>query len=330
MDFIPDSAPTITQFQRGAFAMAFLALVICGSAFGLLRTQLPSARRSTIAPQVFAATASDAELDEHALVWSRRNMTSLLCSTACAILCGAPQFASAEAPPSSLMQRCIKEESINGAYFQGCMGDAERIFQWPSVGRIAIEQGPIGPSNTGETLWNAAVLLADHMATTLGPDYFRGKRVIELGCGTALPSIVASKLGAEVLATDLTVEVISRAQRNVQRNGAQAKVQRLSWGRLLDGDYDGLDKFDIVLASDVLWVLGSWKPLAVTARELLTKDGDFLLAETGHDQLPLPAALAGYRTVAESAGLVIDEARTVPLQLKTDGFDAQLLVAHRR
>ena len=178
--------------------------------------------------------------------------------------------------------------------------------------------------------WEAAVLLADHMATTLGPDYFRGKRVIELGCGTALPSIVASKLGAEVLATDLTVEVISRAQRNVQRNGAQAKVQRLSWGRLLDGDYDGLDKFDIVLASDVLWVLGSWKPLAVTARELLTKDGDFLLAETGHDQLPLPAALAGYRTVAESAGLVIDEARTVPLQLKTDGFDAQLLVAHRR
>ena len=32
------------------------------------------------------------------------------------------------------------------------------------------------------------------------------------------------------------------------------------------------------------------QPLAATATALLAPDGDFLLAETGHDQLPLPAA----------------------------------------
>jgi len=212
------------------------------------------------------------------------------------------------------------------------MGDAERSFEWPSVGKIAIEQGPIGPSNTGETLWNAAVLLADHMATELGPDYFRGKRVIELGCGTALPSIVASRLGAKVVvATDLTPGVLNRATRNARRNGcSQMTLQRLAWGRLLE-DYDQLvGEFDVVLASDLLWVLGSWSPLAKTAGELLSPKGDFLLAETGHDQLPLPAALSGFRVAAESSGLVIDEDRTVPLQLKTEGFDAQLVVSHRR
>ena len=253
----------------------------------------------------------------------------LLCAI-CAALSSSPMDPAA-ALPANLKERCVLEEAINGAYFQGCMGDAERSFQWPSVGRIDIEQGPIGPSNTGETLWNAAVLLADHMATELGPDYFKGKRVIELGCGTALPSIVASRLGANVVATDLTPEVLNRAKRNAQRNGcSQMSLQRLAWGRLLE-DYDQLvGQFDVVLASDLLWVLGSWRPLAATAGELLSTRGDFLLAETGHDQLPLPAALAGFRVAAESSGLVIDEDRTVPLQLKTEGFDAQLVVSHRR
>ena len=90
-----------------------------------------------------------------------------------------------------------------------------------------------------------------------------------------------------------------------------------------------LGQFDVVIASDVLWVLGSWPPLAAAARQMLAPGGDFLLAETGHDQLPLPAALAGFRTVAESSGLIIDDARTVPLPLQVDGYDAQLIVAHK-
>lgn len=254
----------------------------------------------------------------------------LLCSALCGMASLRPRAAGAV---TSVLERCTSEVSINGAYLQGCMMDAVRVFSWPeSVGRITIEQGPIGPSNTGETVWNAAVLLADHMAGTLGPDYFRGKRVVELGCGTALPSIVASRLGARVTPTDLTPEVLSRAQRNVRRNDCSGvQVQRLAWGRLLEGDYDDMvGQFDVVLASDLLWVLGSWQPLAATATALLAPDGDFLLAETGHDQLPLPAALAGFRTVAESSGLVIDEERTAPLGFMTDGYDAQLVVAHRR
>ena len=51
--------------------------------------------------------------------------------------------------------------------------------------------------------------------------------------------------------------------------------------------------------------LRHWKPLASEAAARLAKGGDFLLAETGHDQLPLPAALMGFRAVAEGAGLVI-------------------------
>jgi len=207
------------------------------------------------------------------------------------------------------------------------------------IGAITIEQGPIGPSNTGETLWNAAVLMADHMATSLGHDYFVGKRVLELGCGTALPSIVASRCGAkQVVATDIATDVLERAKRNVARNGKVAsasapsavELRKYVWGSTTDEQADAMEgTFDVVLASDVLWVLGSWRPLAAAARQMLAPGGDFLLAETGHDSLPLPAALAGFRTVAESSGLVMDDARTMPLPFQVDGYDAQLIVAHK-
>ncbi len=281
---------------------------------------------------------------------SRRDAVSaaLLCAS-----CSAPTRPSLATIPAFLPDRCKEEIAINGAYVNQCMSDAERTFQWPSpVGAVTIEQGGIGPSNTGETLWNAAVLMADHMATTLGTDYFTGKRVLELGCGTALPSIVASRCGAErVVATDIAPEVLARAKRNVARNGRVAsasapsndatssashsagtpiELRRYVWGSTTDAEAEAMEgSFDVVLASDVLWVLGSWKPLADAARQMLAPGGDFLLAETGHDSLPLPAALAGFRTVAESSGLVVDDARTVPLPLQIDGFDAQLLVAHK-
>ena len=90
-------------------------------------------------------------------------------------------------------------------------------------------------------------------------------------------------------------------------------------------------QFDVVLASDVLWVLGTWRPLVATARSLLAnpKNAEFLIAETGHEQLALPAALASFRAVAESGGLAIDYG-DVPLPLVVDGYDAQLVTLKRR
>jgi len=243
-----------------------------------------------------------------------------------------------EEPPAALSSvvdntaiisnRCQGESAIQGAYFQSCMADSRRDFNWPATGNLVIEQGSIGPSATGEALWNAAHLLSDYLATKLGPDYFRGKRVIELGCGTALPSIVAAKLGAaSVVATDIAPEVVARARRNVELNKAGVQVQELAWGNSI-ADEDIAGSFDVVLASDVLWVLGTWRPFSLTVRDLLSPRGTLMLAETGHDQLALPAALANFRNVAEGAGLAFDD--SIPLPYQVGGFDAQVVRAHVR
>jgi EEF1A N-terminal glycine/lysine methyltransferase len=51
----------------------------------------------------------------------------------------------------------------------------------------------------GHHLWNASKVLADYF--DLNPELVRGKRVLELGAGGALPSFIAACNGAEKVFT---------------------------------------------------------------------------------------------------------------------------------
>jgi predicted nicotinamide N-methyase len=118
-------------------------------------------------------------------------------------------------------------------------------------------------------LWPSGVALARHLA---GLD-LRGRRVLELGCGLALPSIAAALAGADVLATDWSEEALRFARRNATRNGADLEVALLRWS-------DGLARtpFDLVLAADVLYEARNVAPLL----ELLPRlAGEVLLSEPG-------------------------------------------------
>ena len=125
--------------------------------------------------------------------WLRRRLLSTG-----AITIGSSTAAAALSPETSksiIDERCQDEQSVSGAYFQACMADSQRTFDWPApVGRIFIEQGKYirtDRAGDGEVVWNGAQLLADYEARILGPSgYFEGKRVIELGCGTCLLSLL--------------------------------------------------------------------------------------------------------------------------------------------
>lgn len=97
-------------------------------------------------------------------------------------------------------------------------------------------------------LWPSGVALARAVASlSLG-----GRRVLELGCGgLALPSIVAARSGARVLATDWAPDALELARSNAERNGATIAVERAAWGApepLVERA-----PWDLVLAADVLY-----------------------------------------------------------------------------
>jgi predicted nicotinamide N-methyase len=79
----------------------------------------------------------------------------------------------------------------------------------------------------------------------------RGLRVLELGCGLAIPSLYAALEGADVLATDWSEDAVASAGDNAARNGAKLETAVARWS-----DPEPLLErapWQLVLAADVLY-----------------------------------------------------------------------------
>jgi predicted nicotinamide N-methyase len=103
-----------------------------------------------------------------------------------------------------------------------------------------------------------------------------GLRVLELGCGLGLPSIVAALGGARVLATDWSPEGLEVAVMNAARNHADLETALVSWA--------GADllvrsaPWDLVLGADLLYERRNVDQLLSLLPRL---GGEILLAEPG-------------------------------------------------
>jgi len=113
----------------------------------------------------------------------------------------------------------------------------------PDIGEVA--WAPIVPY--WSVLWRSGLALARELdGAALG-----GKRVLELGCGLGVPSLVAARAGAEVLATDADAAALALLERNATANDLRLETAVVDWAapdQLL-----ARAPFDLVLACDVLY-----------------------------------------------------------------------------
>ena len=96
-------------------------------------------------------------------------------------------------------------------------------------------------------LWPSALALAEEVARR----DVEALRVVELGCGLGIPSLVAAARGGDVLATDWAEEAVDLLNRNAERNGLRLEAMHADWR-----EPDALvarAPFDLVLAADVLY-----------------------------------------------------------------------------
>jgi len=96
-------------------------------------------------------------------------------------------------------------------------------------------------------LWPSGVALARRLAGRA----LHGARVVELGCGLGLPSLVAARAGGRVLATDWSAAALARLEANADLNGLRLTTLLADWAApeaLL-----AQAPFDLVLAADVLY-----------------------------------------------------------------------------
>jgi SAM-dependent methyltransferase len=138
--------------------------------------------------------------------------------------------------------------------------------------RLVIKQA-VMPQTAG-VVWDGAVALSYFLEAS--PALVRGRRVLELGCGTALPSLVAAALGAQhVLLTEMDNPACLQIARTSVQNNAEAlkaagvRIEGVGAGSRLDDQTGAISvapldwradlpqsvsaaQVDVLLASDVL------------------------------------------------------------------------------
>lgn len=171
-------------------------------------------------------------------------------------------------------------------------GDALEVIQPDDAAELPddgpVEWAPLVPY--WSVLWRSGVALGRALAAS--PEAVAGKRVVELGCGLGVPSLVAARAGAAaVLATDAEPEALELLERNSYANGLRVETLLVEWSEpeeLIDRG-----PFDLVLAADVLYERAS---VALLLKLLARLAGEALIADPGRpgaaaflEQAPHPA-----------------------------------------
>ena len=143
---------------------------------------------------------------------------------------------------------------------------------------------------TGQVVWPVSVALARFVAARL--DSLKGRRVVEVGAGTALAGLAAARGSAASVAltdgSDVIIRLLERALASSSVTAtlkAPASARKLLWGDR--ASFDGIGPCDVVLGADVVCWPRLVEPLLQTVRALLrgSDDGVFYCGFVSRSQL---------------------------------------------
>ena len=161
-------------------------------------------------------------------------------------------------------------------------------------------------------IWPSSMALASVVSELDG----EGKRALELGCGVGLVTIGALRSGFDVLATDYYEDALLFARRNgLSATGREPRTRHVDWRAFPDD----LGRFDLVLASDVLYEREYATLIADAIVASLAPGGVALIADPGR------VALLSFVTACEQRGCTVGIRARVPW---TDGTARQTITIH--
>ena len=128
-------------------------------------------------------------------------------------------------------------------------------------------------------LWPSARALTRHLLDGPPP----AGRILELGCGVALPSLALRWRGAPVIASDYYQDALDFALRNAEENGIPPPdTLLLDWRT----PRDHLGLFDLVIAADVVYEQRNAEALAALLPRVVGPGGRALVADPGRVYFP--------------------------------------------
>lgn len=150
----------------------------------------------------------------------------------------------------------------DAAQYADVQGDADRAgissSQWGHFGQI----------------WPSGVVLAQAMCGF----EIAGKRILEIGCGLGLASLVLARRDADITASDHHPLAAQFLAYNAGLNGLSMPVYRdLPW----DASADELGTFDLIIGSDILYERGHSTTLAALLGRLARTRSEIVISDPG-------------------------------------------------
>jgi len=116
------------------------------------------------------------------------------------------------------------------------------------VNDIEITDLPVGSTEFFDALEKYRYEKIDYLRHYVGFEQYRGKKVLEIGCGAGVDLLQFARAGADVSAVDLTPNAIELATANLAREGYRGNLQVGNAESLSFPD----DHFDVVYSHGVL------------------------------------------------------------------------------
>jgi 2-polyprenyl-3-methyl-5-hydroxy-6-metoxy-1,4-benzoquinol methylase len=179
-----------------------------------------------------------------------------------------------------------------------------------------------GQGHYWNVVWPTALVFSKLLAKRSADFALVGKRVLVIGCGAGLESIVAAKLGADVCVLDHCAEALRLTRENCRLNGVEnIKTTKCCW---LDAEkVSKLRRYDVLIGCEVLYNIDKKETLARLIMATLKKDGFALFAEPERIAAKDPKRLldgASFQIVASFSQLNIDGVEVWVYQVRrTDG-----------
>lgn len=145
-------------------------------------------------------------------------------------------------------------------------------------------------------IWASSEILAHEMANFT----IDNKRILELGCGMALSSLVLNARHADITATDIHPEAGGFLAENVKLNdGKKIPFLRTGWKDVCGG----LGKFDVIIGSDVLYEPAQIELLSTFINRHTKPKCEVILVDPGranHTSFSKKMVALGYSHVQQS------------------------------
>ena len=151
-------------------------------------------------------------------------------------------------------------------------GRAFRLFTPRYIEPFIDDQDALRDFPLWSKIWEPSLVLADFLA---GMPPEPGKRLLEIGGGIGLVSIVAASFGHDITLTEHNPHALEFARANAHANGCpDLKILDLDWNRpSLEG------AFERIVGSEVVYHERDFEPLEKLFRSLLKPGGEIILTE---------------------------------------------------